>query len=161
MASFWDCHKIPEPFISNVYNLLIINLSIKLFIADPELPNTFPNLTIFIFFISFVIETFTNFSATFFVYPRIETGSAALSVDTNINSQEYLEDNLQIFSVAKILFFTAEKTLFSSIFTCLYADAWKIISTLLDLIIFSKNNLSLTSTNSKLTLLLLNFACCL
>ena len=72
-----------------------------------------------------------------------------MSVDTNINSQEYFDDKLHIFSVAKILFFTAEKIFFSSIFTCLYAEAWKIISTLFDLIISSKINLSQTSINLK------------
>ena len=71
----------------------------------------------------FMIKKLTYFLSTRFVYPRIDIGFAALSVDIKIISHEFLIANSQILNVAKTLFLTAEKTLFSSIFTCLYAAA--------------------------------------
>ena len=46
-------------------------------------------------------------------------GFAALSVEMNVISHEFFTDSLQILNVAKMLFLTAEKILFSRIFTCL------------------------------------------
>ena len=53
------------------------------------------------------------------MYPNIDLGWAALSVDTNKKSHLFSRDIELNIAVAKILFLTAEKIFSSRIFTCL------------------------------------------
>ena len=64
-----------------------------------------------------------NCSETLLVYPKIEVGFAALSVEINIRSILFFLEISHRFFVPKILLLTADNMLSSRIFTCLYAAA--------------------------------------